>query len=218
VAGSLYFGTIIHLARREVGRAGELAEALLRHCDEQGFALLYAAGLILHGQCLAQHGQVEEGLRQMRQGMADWQVTGAVSHRPYHLALLAEALGRAGEVEPAPVALGEALSIARSTGERFWEVELHRLRGGMLLTQAAADPSAEGAAEASFREALKVARRQRAMSLELRAAVGLSRLYQRQGRPVEAQPLLAATYDWFTEGFESPDLREAKALLDELAS
>ena len=102
-------------------------------------------------------------------------------------------------------------------GERYWEAELHRLQGELLLTRAAAEPAVPEAAEACFHRALAVARRQSARSLELRALVSLGRLYQRLGRRAEARPMVAEAYGRFTEGFDTPDLREAKALLDELA-
>jgi adenylate cyclase len=144
---------------------------------------------------------VEDGLREMRQGLDEWRARGAVSHRPYQLALLAEALGQAGRVQEGQDAVDEALRICAATGERFWEVELHRLRGEML--------PAGDEAEACFRQALAVAGRQGARSLELRAASSLARLCR-------ARESLAAVYGWFTEGLATADLREAKSLLDEL--
>jgi predicted ATPase len=214
VAQTLYYGALTHLCRREAGRAQELAGALMELCREQGFALLLAGGMILHGCTLAEGGQTELGIGQMRQGLDAWKATGALSHRPYQLALLAEAQGRAGRPKEGLAALDEALAISTATGERFWEAELYRLQGDLALTRADPEPAA---AEVSFRQALEVARRQQAKSLELRALVGLSRLCQRQGRAGEVRPLLAQTCGWFTEGFETRDLREAKALLEELA-
>jgi predicted ATPase len=209
VAQALYYGAFTHLCRREVRRAGELAAALMDLCHEHGFALLFAGGRILHGRSLAELGQPAEGIREMREGLADWQATGALSHRPYQLALLAEAFAREGRAEDGLTAITEALAVASATGERFWEAELHRLRGEFLL--------AARMGEACFRQALEVARRQGARSLELRAVMSLHRLYRQQGRPAEGQLLLAETYGWFTEGFDTPDLQEAKALLEEPA-
>ncbi|MCI0458902.1 MAG: protein kinase [Gemmataceae bacterium] len=211
-AQALYYGAFMHLCCRDVRRAGELAEALLEVCREEGFTLLLAGGMILHGRSLAEHGQLEEGLSRMRQGLADWRATGALSHRAYQLALLAEALGQEGQVEEGQSALAEALAIAVSTGERFWEAELHRLRGELLLL-GAAEPSEQSAAEACFRQALEVARRQGTRPLELRAAMSLARLGQRLGRPDEARALLAEAYSGFTEGFQTPDLQEARELI-----
>jgi predicted ATPase len=143
----------------------------------------------------------------MRQGLADWRATGALSHRSCHLALLARALAAAGETAEGLAVSDESLALAAETGERFLEAEAHRLRGEIVD-----DPAA---AEACFQQALTISRRQQAKALELRAAVSLTRLYRRQGRCAEARPLLATVFNTFTEGFDTPDLREARILLDE---
>jgi predicted ATPase len=211
VAQALYYGALTHLCRREAGRARELAAELMGLGREHGFTLLLAGGMVLHGRCLAEQGEGEEGLAQMRQGLADWQATGALSHRPYQLALLAEALAREGRAGEGLAAVGEGLALASATGERFWEAELHRLQGEIV-------PAGAGApAEGPLLRSLDVARRQQARSLELRAAVSLGRLYRQQGRQAEARPLLAQTYGWFTEGLDTADLQDARQLLDELA-
>jgi predicted ATPase len=127
------------------------------------------------------------------------------------LVLLAEVCEWTGQTEEGLRAINEALV---APGERFTEAERHRLKGQLLLRQAAAD---EAEAEACFHQALDIARRQQAKSWELRAAMSLSRLWQRQGRRTEARELLAPIYGWFTEGFDIADLQEAKALLGELA-
>jgi predicted ATPase len=149
----------------------------------------------------------------MRQGLAVWQATGAKVFRPYGLALLAEADAHVGQIEEGLTLLVEALAMAQDTGERRWEAELHRLKGELLLRHAA-EHDAE--AEAYFHQALAVARQQQTKSLELRAAVSLSRLWQHQGKRIEARALLAPVYGWFTEGFDTADLQEAEALLDAL--
>jgi predicted ATPase len=133
---------------------------------------------------------------------------------PLYLALLAEAYGKVGQAEAGLTTVAEALAILDKSDERMWEAELHRLKGELLLQQMA---SHAPQAEACFRQALAVARRQQAKSWELRAAMSLSRLWQRQGKRGEARELLAPIYDWFTEGFDTADLQEAKALLDALA-
>jgi predicted ATPase len=143
-----------------------------------------------------------------------YRATGAELTRSYYLALLAEAYGTMGQPEAGLIVLAEALTLADKTGERFYEPEIHRLKGA-LLQQQSADNHAE--AQACFHRALDIARSQQAKSLELRAATSLSRLWQQQGKRNEARQLLAEVYSWFTEGFDTPDLREAKALLDELA-
>jgi predicted ATPase len=130
-----------------------------------------------------------------------------------YLATLAEVSGKAGQWEDAQDLLREALSLVEDTGERFWEAEVYRLQGIVLLQQAPPDTSR---ATACFQQALNVAGCQRAKSLELRAAVSLSRLWQQEGKRTEAYALLAPIYGWFMEGFDTVDLQEAKALLEEL--
>jgi predicted ATPase len=217
VAQALYYGGFTHLCRREVGRVRDLAGRLMDLCREQGFELLLAGGGILHGWCLTWQGEMDEGIDLMRQGLADWQATGALSHRPFHLALLAEALGRTGQAQEGLAALAEALDLAQRTGERFWEAELYRLQGELFATRAEADLSLRGEAEAFFRLALDVAGRQEAPALGLRAALSWSRLNQRHGQLDEPGQRLARTYGGFTEGFDTLDLQEAKALLEERA-
>jgi predicted ATPase len=217
VARSLYFGAFTHLCRREASLTRELAEALMALSSDQGFALLRHGGMILQGWSLAEQGCAGEGICLMRQGLAGWQATGALSHRPYHLALLAEALARDGQVRDGLTTLAAALALCTVLGERFLEADLHRLHGELLLAGAEADAPVWDAAEACFRQALDVAGAQKAKSLELRAVMSLSRLYRQQGRPAEARPMLAECYGRFTEGFDTPDLREAKALLDKFS-
>jgi predicted ATPase len=152
-------------------------------------------------------------MAQMRQGLADRRATGTELARPYFLGLLAEASGHEGQVDEGLAVLAEARTAVDTTGERLYEAEILRLTGALLLKQAMAD---EPQAEACFHQALAVARHQQAKSLELRAAVSLSRLWQRQGKCHAARMLLAPIYGWFTEGFDTPDLQEAKALLEQL--
>jgi predicted ATPase len=143
--------------------------------------------------------------------------------RPYSLALLAVGYGKAGQSDEGLSALAEALALVERTGERFYEAELYRLKGELTLqkfqvsgsTFQAVSPPAE--AEECFLKAIKIVRRQQAKSLELRAVVSLSRLWQSQGKKGEARRMLAEIYGWFTEGFDTTDLKEAKALLEELA-
>jgi len=134
--------------------------------------------------------------------------------RPYYLALLAEASAQVGQTAEGLEALAEALATLARSRERWWEAELYRLRGELLLQHAVAQP---GEAETCFQQALVVARRQQARSLELRAAMSLARLWQQHGKRAEAHELLAAVYGWFTEGFDTADLQEARILLEELA-
>ena len=158
-------------------------------------------------------GQREEGLAQVRQGIASEHATGAALAFPCFYALLAEMYDHLGHPEDALQALAEAYTLMDQHDERYWEAEIHRLRGVLLLRQSGTPPAE---AEAWFRRALDVARRQEAKSLELRAAMSLSRLWQQQGKCAEARDLLAPIYGWFTEGFDTADLQEAKTLLEEL--
>jgi predicted ATPase len=153
-------------------------------------------------------------LVQMRQGLAALQTTGAEVRRPLFLALLAEAYGGIGQIEEGLHVLAEALAAVEKTGGRFYEAELSRLKGERLLTQALPD---EDYAATCFRHALHVARRQQAKSFELRAATSLSRLWHRQGKCEEGRKLLAEVYNWFTEGFDTANLQQARALLAELS-
>jgi predicted ATPase len=137
-------------------------------------------------------------------------------YRPYYLALLADGYGKAGQAEEGLRVLAEALAAVEGTGERWWEAELKRLKGELLL--ACEGPRQTWVeAEGCFQQACEVARHQQARSLELRAAASLSRLWQRQGKRNAARQLLAEVYGWFTEGFDTADLQEAKALLEELS-
>jgi predicted ATPase len=145
--------------------------------------------------------------------MAAIRAAGVELGRPHFLALFAEAYGQVGQTEAGLTAVAEALAAVHNTGERWWEAELHRLQGELLLRRAS--PTEEG--EACFRQALEMARQQQEKSLELRAATSLSRLWQREGKRAEAYALLAPIYGWFTEGFDTADLQAAKALLEELA-
>ena len=152
-------------------------------------------------------------MAQMQQGLAAWHATGAKVLQPYGLALLAETSEQMGQREAGLTLLAEALAVTNDTGEQRWEAELHRLNGELLLA-GSAEHHVE--AETCFRQALNVTRRQQAKSWELRAAMSLSRLWQQHGKRTEARALLLPIYGWFTEGFDTADLQEAKALLDTL--
>jgi predicted ATPase len=180
----------------------------------QGTALCVELGRLLQGWALAMQGDAGDGVAQRHQGLAAIQDMGLALMRPHGLFLLVEAYGRAEQPEAGLQALAEALTLIDTTEERWWEAELYRLKGTLLLQLPNPD-AAQG--EACFQRALAVARRQEAKSLELGAAVSLSRLWQRQGKHIEARELLAPIYGWFTEGFATTDLQEAKALLEELS-
>ena len=214
LAQALLFSAVLYQLRREAAVVQERAEAERALCTEHGFAYYLAWGTLLRGWALAAQGEWAEGIAQIREGLATWWAIGARTVWPWFLALLAEACGRAEQVEEGLRALDEALEAMQTTEERVYEAEVYRLKGELLLQQSAAQ---QGEAEESLQQALAVARRQQAKSLELRAATSLSRLWQRQGKHAEARDLLAPIYGWFTEGFDTADLREAKALLEALA-
>jgi predicted ATPase len=171
-------------------------------------------GTFLRGWALAQQEQVEEGLAQMHEGLMAYRDTGAEVPGRCFLVLVLEAYGKNGRAEAGLRVLAELLPTMANNEERFFEAELHRLKGELLLSLYQ-DNHAE--AETCVHQALDIARQQQAKSLELRAAMSLSRLWQQQGKRTEAYELLAPVYGWFTEGFDTADLQEAKALLEELA-
>ena len=180
----------------------------------QGFPFWAAWGTIFRGWALVMQGQGAEGMAQVRQGIAAWRATGAVLYVPYYCTVLADVSNHLGHTEDGLQALAEAHTVVEQHEERWWEAEVHRLRGVLLLRQTAT-PQAE--AETWLQRALDLARRQEAKSLELRAAMSLSRLWQQQGKQHEVRELLAPVYGWFTEGFDTADLQEVKALLEELS-
>jgi predicted ATPase len=204
---------IFHQFRREERATQERAEAAISLTKDQGFPYWMANSSIRRGWALAHQGQAKEGIEQIHQGLIATQATGAELGRPCCLALLAEAHGTMGQPEAGLTALAEALTLVDKTGERWYEPELYRLKGELLLQQSS-DNQAE--AESCFHHALDIARSQQAKSLELRAATSLARLWQQQGRRQEAYDLIAPVYNWFTEGFDTADLKDAKALLEVL--
>ncbi len=170
-------------------------------------------GRILQGWGLAEQGRGAEGIAQMREGLAAWHAMGAELGRPYYLGLLAEAYARMGQTEAGLSALAEALAATHKRGEHYCAAELYRLQGELLL---AGSSEQHAEVQTYFEQALDVARGQQAKSLELRAAISLSRLWQQQGKRADVYQLLAPLYSWFTEGFDTADLQEAKALLEKL--
>jgi predicted ATPase len=198
---------------RDVPAVHEQAEAAVALSTEQGFSLWEAVGTILRGWALALQGRGEAGMVQVRQGIAAYRATGASLFVPYFYTWLADVSAHLGHTEDGLQALTEAHTLIEQQEDRWWEAEIYRLRGVLLLRQTMPQQ-----AEACFQRALDVAHRQEAKSLELRAATSLARLWQQQGKRAAAYALLAPVYGWFTEGFDTADLQEAKALLEELAS
>jgi class 3 adenylate cyclase/predicted ATPase len=189
----------------------EWADQLISVTVEQGFLLWRAMGRIYRGWVGVNNSDVVEGISLMRRGLAAYRATGAEAFVPYQIALLAKACEIAGQIEEAADLLDDALQIIERTGERWLEAELHRHKGQLLLRQGRSE-----AAEELYRKALEIAKQQKAKLWQLRAAMSLARLCRDRGHRTEGRALLAPVYEWFTEGFNTPDLKKAKALLVEL--
>jgi class 3 adenylate cyclase/predicted ATPase len=213
LGNALSGAAVFHQYRREIRVAQECAEAAIRLAQEQGFPYWMAFGSLLRGWALAHQGRAQEGIEEIHQGLRAYRATGAEISRPPFLALLAEAHGTIGELEAGLTVLTEALTLAETTGEWRYASELYRLKGDFLLQQSSANATE---AETCFQHAITIAQNQQAKSWELRAATSLARLWQQQGKHKEAHDLLAPVYNWFTEGFDTADLIDAKALLEEL--
>ena len=244
LAAALVLAALSHQLRRERAPTQELAEVAITLAREQGFAAWLGVGITLQGWARAEQGRVEEGITLIHQGLAARQAVGAEVFQSYHLALLAEAYGKAGQTEDGLAALAEALAAVEKTEERWYEAELYRLKGELILQQFKVQgstfkveespesgvPSPESEAEECFLKAIEVAQRQQAKPLELRATMSLARLRKQQAtqqgsrttqhesriRLDEAHSMLSDLYNWFTEGFDTKDLQEAKALLEAL--
>jgi predicted ATPase len=205
---------LCHWRREALGVQGH-ADTLLALATTQGFPLFVEFGTFWRGWALAMQGEGATGLAQLRQGLAALLAVGQERERPLCLVLLAEAAGYVGQIAEGLRLLDEALAVFEANGQGDLLAEAYRLQGAWLLRQATPDVVQ---AEACFQQALDVARRQQAKSWELRVAVSLSRLWQPQGKQAKARELLVPIYEWFTEGFDTADLQEAKALLKDLAT
>jgi predicted ATPase len=208
-----YWAAFLHQRCREAPAVQAQADTLLTLATAQGFPLYVGFGTCWRGWALAVQGQGEAGMPHLHQGLVAVLATGNMLSRPFCLVLLAEAMGHAGQVDEGLRLLAEALTAFDASGRGDLLAEAYRLQGELLLRQPVPDAAQ---AEACFQQALAVARRQQARAWELRAAVSLSHLWQQQGKRVEAYDLLAPLYGWFTEGFDTADLQDAKALLEEL--
>jgi predicted ATPase len=199
--------------RHEPMVAREIAQAGIDFCREHAIPVYPAFATLIRGWTLAEHDCPEDGVADMHDGIEEWRATGTGLLLPIFYAMLAEGYARWNKIEEGLKFLDDGFDRVRSSGERVWEPELHRLKGVLLLSQSAKN---QIEAEAHFSKAIEVARGQSARSFELRAATNLARLWQGQGMIDEAQGLLAPVYEWFTEGFDTPDLIEAKELLNAL--
>ena len=243
LAYALTFAALLHQLRREPQMAQQQAEAALKVATEHGFPIWKSIGGILRGWGIALQGRAQEGIALIQQGTAMWGAVGAEVSLPYYLFLLAEAQGRDGDPQKGLDVLNEALSAVPRTKERWWEAELYRLCGELTLQKLSvvssqlsvpnpqhSTPSTQAEAEECFLEAIDISRKQHAKSLELRAVMSLVRLRQHQTqdhasritqhdtrtRLDEAHTMLSEIYHWFTEGFDTKDLQDAKALIEEL--
>jgi predicted ATPase len=235
LAFALFHTAELHYLRRDGRAVRQQAAALIALSHDQGFPETLAFGAIFRGWALAEQGRAEEGIVQLHEGLAALRAIGTEVQRPYYLAMLAEACGKAERPEEGLRVVAEALAQVDKTGERYYEAELYRLYGELTLQKAfkvqsskfkvpSPQPLApstraevEREAEVCFLKSIKIAQRQQAKSLELRATVSLARLWQQQGKHHAACNTLSEIYSWFTEGFDTKDLQEAKALLAELS-
>lgn len=220
---ALHLASRIHQLRREAVISQQLAETAITLAKDQGMGIWMALSSIYCGWAQVEQGELEEGIEQMRAGLGTYLATEAKLWRPYFLGLFAEALKKAGQIEEGLDVLSEALATVRDTGETYYEAELYRIRGELLMQSAraasspvAAEASQARGAEACFNQAIDVARLQQAKSWELRASMSLCRLYLREGERAKAERLLTDIYGWFTEGFDTADIKDARALLDDL--
>jgi len=203
------------LFSRRLAEAEKLAVALVVRATEHRMPMWSGFGLPLQGAAMARRGNTAGATERIREGLSLLAAMGARYFEPFYLGLLAEALAGAGEVKVGLEILADAMGRAEVSGQKGNDAELHRLRGNLLRQRP--EPNLNEC-EACFREALAIAREQGTRSYELRAAVSVARLWGEQGRRGEACELLAPVYGWFTEGFDTADLKEAKALLEALAA
>jgi predicted ATPase/DNA-binding winged helix-turn-helix (wHTH) protein len=227
------FASILHQLRRETRLSQQHAETVVEVSLEHGLVMYQTQATMMLGWALIEQGRFDEGIEQIREGLVSYQATGTELLRPQFLTLLAEALGRARHPEEGLRELDESLEKAIRNGDASYLAEIHRIKGELLLMRAAGrgasraaaagsgasenDSSEAAQAEGCYEHAIKIAREQKAKSWELRAVMSLARLYKERGKQQEGRGLLAEIYGSFTEGLETADLREAKALLDELS-
>jgi len=215
-----HFKALLHLFRRESRPSLEQAEAAMAIAADQGFVFFIAFDTMLRGWALAEQGESEEGISQMLQGLDAYRATGAEAHLPQWLAVLADSYGKLDQVQEGLDVLADPQILAnKNNGERWFIAETLRIKGKLLMLgikDKVKDTAVYDEAETCFLQAIEVAQQQEAKSLELRAAISLSRLWQRQDKKADAYGLLSNTYNWFEEGFDTPDLKAAKVLLEEL--
>ncbi len=212
---ALHFGTAVHRFRREGAMAQTQAEGVVALASEQGFPYFHAAGTYLRGWALAEQGRVEEGVADMLEGRRIWQESGIRQLGQVSL-LLAEAYGKLNRVKDGLAVLAQAEVELDKSNEKWWQAELLRTRGKLLLASKDGTDHDSQEITACFEDAIQIARSQQAKSLELRSATRLAAFWQAHGKPDDAYRLLSDIHGWFSEGFDTPDLRAAKALLESL--
>jgi predicted ATPase len=207
------FAGIILRQSRQAARAAQQAESVITLSAERGFTQYLAWATSLRGSAIAKQGRNQEGIAQLQEGLAASRAAGAELWRPYFLCSLAEACMETGRFDDGLNALTEALAFADENEVGFSRAEIHRLRGELRLRL---NDSNTAEAQSCYERAIEIAHHQSAKSLELRATISLARLLNKQGNRDEARAMLAEIYNWFTEGFDTADLKDAQALLDEL--
>jgi predicted ATPase len=219
LAAALALDSLFHLLRRDVGTLEERGKEVAALAEEKGFLFFVGVGLFKMGWVSARQGKVEEGIAKIHQALDLYRATGVRFTLTDLLGSLAEAYGMAGDIEKGLEFMSQALAEVERGGERYYEAELYRLKGELLLRKAERSGRAEWEkeAEACFQQSLAVARRQMAKSFELRTAVSLGQLLKKKGKESEAKKLVESIYGWFTEGFDAPDLKEAKSLIEGLS-
>jgi predicted ATPase len=215
LAMGLFFGAWVHQLRRDVRRTLKLASAAISICAGHGFRMIEAWAKSLAGWATAEQGDTAAGIEMLRASLAQQRQIGVEIIRPHFLGLLAALHMNSGRNDEARDLVDQALDLAQVTGDRYYEPELHRLSGELCLAGPVSG-GATAAAEDRFRRALETARSQDSRSLELRAAMSLGRVLAKTGRREEARELVIPTYQWFSEGWETADLREARALTETL--
>jgi predicted ATPase len=210
LAHAYLFAAVLYNLRRDTVKTQEYAEAAIETSAEHGLVMYQAMATIMQGWALSEQGRETEAIDKIRSAIAALDATSTSLVRPHFLALLSLALSKANQIEDARRVLDEAIAMVNSKGERYYEAELYRLRGELLL----GDKDAE--AEQCFRKSLEVAEAQNAKAWQLRTATSLSRLYRSQGKCQQARDILKPVYEWFTEGLDTIDLREAAAELSQV--
>ena len=216
---ALVLAAIVSQYRHDVPATHNYGRKMAELSAEQGFSFFQAWGNLLQGWALSQLGQKSNGLKLMHDGLTALRLTGGKIWQSFWLALLAEVCAAAGETDQAMESIAQALMHAEQTGERFYEAELYRLKAELILKRSSR-PDVEASfkeAEGTLRHAIEIARRQQGKSLELRATISLARFLAQHDRRDEARTMLDGIYSWFTEGFDTADLKDAKVLLDELS-